>query len=346
VEAVEVDGSQGEGGGQILRTAIAFSAIVRRPVRVVKVRAGREVPGLRRQHASVLRILAGVFGGKLEGAQEGSTTVSFAPGRPGTQSYEVDMGTAASITLVLQAVVPAVALGGSGLRLDLVGGTDVPWSPTFDYFQRVVTEGYRAVGINVQVSASRRGYYPRGGGRVTAVIQRCGSVVPLELTSRPGVGTVDLISRCGELPRKVAERQADAASAELEKSGIRVGTVDVIQEGTDSPGTSILAYHVGTNSFLGSDALGERGKLAEEVGREAAARFVSAASSGACFDAHLGDMIIPFLSLGPGPSRISVPEVTPHLVSGLRLAEQFTSCTWSADAGDRSVCVTVFPSEG
>ena len=143
VDYVVVDGSRGEGGGQILRTAVAFSAILGRPVRIERIRGGREVPGLRRQHVSALQILTKVFGGELEGAVEGSSAVTFVPGRQRLQTLSLDMGTAASITLVLQAVVPAVALTRSHLELELVGGTDVPWSPTYDYFEEVVSPAYR-----------------------------------------------------------------------------------------------------------------------------------------------------------------------------------------------------------
>ena len=162
VEPIEVDGSKGEGGGQILRTAVAFAVIQGKPVRVREIRAGRDVPGLKRQHVSALQVLSKVFGGELTGATEGSSVVTFVPGKGRSQRLSVDMGTAASITLVLQAVVPAVALTRSRLELDLVGGTDVPWSPTYDYYERIVREAFRLIGIRFDITSSRRGYYPRG----------------------------------------------------------------------------------------------------------------------------------------------------------------------------------------
>ncbi|MDE1854088.1 MAG: RNA 3'-terminal phosphate cyclase [Thaumarchaeota archaeon] len=340
---VEVDGSQGEGGGQILRTAVAFSAIKRVPVRVVKIRAGREVPGLKRQHLSALLTLARIFGGELSGAEEGSSAVSFVPGKPRLQELAIDMGTAASITLVLQAVVPAVSLSGSKLSLGLTGGTDVPWSPTFDYFQRVVREGYRSMGIKVDVTSSRRGYYPRGGGRVTASIEPCESVLPLDMTSRSEVTGVRLLSRCAKLPRGVAERQMASASEIISRSGMHIEAADVSEEQADSPGSSILAYSVGAHALLGSDAIGAKGKPAEEVGREAASRFVAMARSGGCLDSNLADMLVPLLALAPGPSRVRVPEVTPHLQSGLHLAEQFVQFEWSVESEGGSALVTLRP---
>ncbi|MDG6981699.1 MAG: RNA 3'-terminal phosphate cyclase [Nitrososphaerota archaeon] len=343
MEGVEIDGSQGEGGGQILRIAVAFAAIKRVPVRVVKIREGREVPGLKRQHLSALRILSSVFGGRLEGDEEGSMKVTFVPGGQNVTSLSVDMGTAASITLVLQAVIPAVALSGSELRVGLTGGTDVPWSPTFDYFSRVALEGYRAIGIEAMASASRRGYYPKGGGQVSSEIRKCAGVTPIGLADPPSTATATIVSRCGSLPRDVAARQARAATELLGASGIGVAKTEVMEERSNSPGTSVLVYSVDGGRIMGTDAIGERGKPAEDVGAEAAAKFVSTLRSGASIDANLSDMLLPLLSLASAPSRVRVPEVTPHLESGMFLAEQFTSCRWKAEKQGSSALVTVRP---
>ncbi len=343
MEYVQVDGSQGEGGGQILRTAVAFSAILGRPVRVDRIRAGRDVPGLKRQHVAALKVIAGVFGGELRGATEGSSAVAFAPGKLKAEAFSVDTGTAASVTLVLQAVVPAVALSGSRLKLDLVGGTDVPWSPTFDYFERVAREAYGSVGMRFGLSISRRGYYPAGGGRVMASIEPSRGFPPIQLTAPQPVTGVNLVSRCARLPRHVAERQLDSAAALLEKSGVRVLSKEISEEQADSPGSSILAYHVAQGIFLGSDGIGARGKPAEEVGREAAEKFVFAAKSGARLDSNLADMVLPLLSLAPTESRASVPAVTSHLSSGMQLASRFTGCRWSVEEGHGRSIVTVTP---
>ena len=339
---VEVDGSQGEGGGQILRSALAFSAIGRVPVRVVNIRAGREVPGLKRQHLSALRVLADVFGGELSGATEGSQEVKFAPGYPRRETVSADMGTAASITLVLQAVVPAVALSGSRLRLRLVGGTDVPWSPTFDYFREVVRAGYGKLGMCLEVEASSRGYYPRGGGVITASIEPCGGVSALDMTSRPPVKSVRVLSRCGSLPKAVAQRQADSAVELLRKAGIDAQS-EVVAAESASPGTSVLVARVSSEALLGSDAIGAKGKPAEGVGRDAAAAFLAAERSGGCLDANLADMLLPLLSMAKRESRVKIPSMTSHLESGLRLAGLFTGCRWKVDPSGDGVMVTVTP---
>jgi len=346
VDFVQVDGAKGEGGGQILRTAVAFSAIQGRPVRIYRIRAGRDVPGLKRQHISALQVIAKVFGGELEGATEGSSEVTFVPGRQRLDALALDMRTAASITLVLQAVVPAVALTGSRLNLEIVGGTDVPWSPTYDYFERVVREAYARIGIDFTISARRRGYYPRGGGNISAAIAPCAELKPLDLTEGQGVRDVLLVSRCGRLPRHVAERQLASARAELAKASFGVSSSELSEEQSDSPGSSLLAYFVGPSKFIGADGIGVKGKPAEEVGRDSASRFVVAALSGACLDSNLADMVLPLLSLAHKASRVAVPRVTSHLQSGLELASQFTGCRWSVHEGEGVSTVSVSPSTG
>ncbi|MDA4125701.1 MAG: RNA 3'-terminal phosphate cyclase [Thaumarchaeota archaeon] len=345
MEFLEVDGSQGEGGGQILRTALAFSGIQSRPVRVTKIRAGRPTPGLKRQHVSAIEVLAKVFEAEIVGAMEGSSEVRFVPGPPRSGSLSFDMGTAASITLLLQAVVPAVALAGSSLSIELIGGTDVPWSPTFDYFREVVRMAFGAIGVKFEVSAIRRGYYPRGGGRVKASVEPCVSLVPLDLLDRPSLSDVRIRSRCGVLPRHVAERQLSAATTVLSKSGFRIGGGEITTEQTDSPGSSVLVYTTGEGFYLGSDAIGARGKPAEAVGADAGNRFVAVADSGACLDSNIADMLLPLLSLAPRPSRVKIHEVTAHLESGLRLASQFTSCVYSVQPEGKSSLVTITPAK-
>ena len=345
MDFLEVDGSQGEGGGQILRTALAFSGIQSKPVRVTKIRAGRPIPGLKRQHVSAVEVLAEVFGGQTSGAKEGSSEVRFIPGPPRRGSLSFDMGTAASITLVLQALVPAVALAGSNLSIELIGGTDVPWSPTFDYFRDVVRQAFAAIGIRFEVSATKRGYYPRGGGKVNASIEPSKSVVPLDLLVEPDLTDVRVHSRCGDLPKHVAERQLTAAAEVLAKSSINVRESDVVVERTESPGSSVTIYSTAERFFLGSDAIGAKGKRAEEVGSDAGKRFVAIANSGACLDSNLADMLLPLLSLAPGPSRVKITEATTHLESSLNLARQFTSCSCSVEPYGKSSVVKITPAQ-
>jgi RNA 3'-phosphate cyclase len=341
VEIVEVDGSYGEGGGQILRTAAAFSVILGKQTHVTKIRSGRKVPGLRQQHSSALEILRQVSGGTLEGASVGSTEIRFTPGKVKGGSLSFDLGTAASITLVLQAVIPAVALAGASLNLELAGGTDVPWSPTYDYFAFVVREAFSRIGISFSSEAQRRGYYPRGGGRVRVTVGPCLSVSPFTMVDLQPKPTANLVSRCGSLPRHVAERQLGSAVSGLKARGISVANTVVSVEDSYSPGSSILVQSSGAGFVVGADSIGARGKRAEEVGAEAADRFSSTCESRACVDSNLADMVAPILALSRGDSRVRIPEVTKHLETSLYVAKLFTGCEWSAAKDGRSSILNI-----
>lgn len=338
-----MDGSFGEGGGQILRTAVAFSVIQGRPIHVTKIRAGREVPGLRQQHVSTLRTLGEIFSADLHGADLGSSEITFSPGRAKVSSMKIDMKTAASITLLLQAVIPAVALGRTSLSLEVTGGTDVPWSPTFDYFSAVVAEAYRSLGISTKLSATRRGYYPKGGGQVKAEILPAAALNPVNLSSPPGRPQVDLVSRCAKLPRHVAERQLEAMAAKLASSGVDVDSKLIGEEAADSPGSSVLASAVRGGWMAGADAIGARGKPAEAVGLEAAGRLLSVLERKAPVDANLADMIAPLVSLASGSSTFLVPEVSQHLKTGLYVAKLFTGSDYSWKRAGTGFIVSVRP---
>jgi len=343
VDFLEVDGSFGEGGGQILRTAVAFSVALRRPVRVTKIRSGRDVPGLRQQHASALEILKEVSGGKLEGGSVGSTEIAFVPGEGGPTSLTFDLKTAASTTLVLQAVIPAAAFSGIELSLRLLGGTDVPWSPTFDYFATVVRSAFAKLGVRFTASASKRGYYPKGGGIVEVQVQPSREAKNLVMTSAKGRVEASLVSRCGGLPEHVAKRQLDSALAVLKARGVGVVSAGFHIEPSVSPGSSLLAYAPAEDRILGSDAIGARGRRAEEVGIQVAERLARIAESGACLDSNLADMVAPLLALAKLDSRVRIPEATRHLETSLHVARLFTGCDFRIDQEGASSVLTVEP---
>ncbi|MGA2664321.1 MAG: RNA 3'-terminal phosphate cyclase [Nitrososphaerales archaeon] len=340
---LEIDGSFGEGGGQTIRIATSFSIILGRPIRVTKVRAGRRTPGLRPQHAATLRILREVCGGSLEGGEIGSTEFAFAPGRPSSKSMTVDMGTAASITLVLQALIPAASLSGVELDLELVGGTDVPWSPTCDYVAAVLAASLRRLGMEFGLVVERRGYYPNGGGRTKVHIRPCPEILPIELPARVSDPPISLVSRAGMLPRRVAEQQASSATSQLARYGLSPAAVEIKTEESGSPGSSILVSAVDGSCFLGADSIGARGKPALRVGSEAAWWFAKSYATGACVDPHLADMLAPLLCLARSPSSLLTSEFTEHLRTSLHVAQQFVGADYTVrDAGSAKL-LTITP---
>ncbi len=344
METLEIDGSFGEGGGQLLRTALYFSIALKKAIHVSKIRAGRQIPGLRQQHSATLHILREISNGMLEGGEVGSTELRFVPGRMHDSSIRVDLGTAASITLVLQALVPAVALSGSSLNASFVGGTDVPWSPTSDYLTRVERPAFATVGIDFEYTVGRRGYYPRGGGTGDAVISPCAEVKALLLPERKQAQHVSLASRCGGLPRHVAERQASAASSLLKQKGVEVESSTVSAEESTSPGSSILISLI-DGCFIGADGLGRKGVPAERVGEDAAVRFVAEFASGASVGQNLADSLAPILCMSRWPSTFHVPAITGHLRTSLHVARLFTGADFEFLEGGASSTVRITPQQ-
>lgn len=316
------------------------------PIRVTKIRAGRKVPGLRPQHSATIGILAEICSAEVEGAQVGSTELAFRPHEVGRSRSFFDLGTAASIPLVLQAVIPAVSLMGRSYDLELVGGTDVPWAPTSDYLERVVSPALRRVGVSFSFEVKRRGYYPKGGGRVAVRIEACAEVQALRLDSEntysEGEGA-SIVSRCGSLPVRVAERQVESAAASLGAAGVKVAKREVSLEGSASPGSSLLVYLVRDGCYLGGDAIGARGKPAETVGREAASALLEGLSSRARVDHHLADMLAPILCLSSSPSALLVPYVSEHLRTSLHVAKNFTAADHTIEDKGRASLLTILP---
>src|SRR5574338_1026081 len=184
MDALKIDGSHGEGGGQILRSALTLSCITKRPIQIENIRHNRKVPGLRPSHLSTIKLLGKICNAKIEGLNVGSTSVTFFPGEIQDMNLQENVGTAGSISLILQAIIPAVSLAGKKLQLSISGGTDVPWSPTISYTKHVLSEAYSRIGINFTLNVKKRGYYPKGGGLVDLEVLPCQRLVPLELSGR------------------------------------------------------------------------------------------------------------------------------------------------------------------
>lgn len=336
---IRIDGSSGEGGGQILRTSISLSAITGRPVEVVNIRSKRPNPGLRPSHLTAVKVMADLFNAKVENLQVGSDWVRFCPsGRFAGDKMQVDIGTAGSIPLTLLAVVPSVSLTGNSLEIEITGGTDVKASPTIDYLANVVREAYRAAGIKFTAEVLKRGYYPKGGGKVRCVIEPCKASNSVELLNGRPVEP-KIISVCSMLPKHVAERQVSSALLALEKHGISCRNYLRSLEQSLSPGSSILVYSVSDfgGPYIGGDCIGELGKKAETVGQEAAARYLESRTAGAAVDSNLADMLVVPLCIAKGVSRYRTSKITGHLKTNLQVASQITGCKY--DMSENTVTI-------
>jgi RNA 3'-terminal phosphate cyclase (ATP) len=343
---IRIDGSYGEGGGQIIRTAVALSAVTGTEVTISNIRINRPKPGLKAQHMTAIRTAADMTGARVSGLRAGSTELTFSPGDIPGGHYNMDIGTAGSITLLLQCLMPVASAAQEPVSLDITGGTDVAWSPPIDYMAYVLLPVLSAMGLKCNIKLQRRGYYPRGGGRVTAIIHPS-ALRPVDLEKGTGmemgtemememeteiekemgkdkgkeVGnepcTVAGISHSSNLPPHVAERQADAAAAALEKTGYS-SSIDTRPSSFPSTGSGITLWC----GHAGGSALGKRGLPAEKVGRAAAGEIITELGSRAAVDVHLADQLIPYMGLA-GSGSFTVREVSGHTRTNIWVVEQF-----------------------
>ncbi|MHA1577225.1 MAG: RNA 3'-terminal phosphate cyclase [Candidatus Thorarchaeota archaeon] len=325
---IEIDGSYGEGGGQILRTAISLSALIMKPVRIGKIRAGRKKPGLRRQHMAGIELASRLVNASVRGLEIGSTEVEFEPTERRSGSFSFDVGTAGSISLILQAVLPPAILSPEPVQFNLRGGTDVSWSPPLDYIREVFVPMLHLMGPIIEIRQERRGHYPKGGGKASISITPVDGIKGVDLYEFGKLLGVSGISHCVRLPGHIADRQASSAESVLMENGVKMMNIEreSYPKNKDphiGPGTGIVLWaESDTGLRIGADNLGSRGKRAEDVGKEAAEHLISELSSGMAIDSHLCDMLVPYLAIANGSSRIGITKVTSHLVTNVAIAKQ------------------------
>lgn len=334
---IDVDGSMMEGGGQLLRMAITYSAIMGMPVRVHNIRTRRKPPGLKPQHLTTLKAVADICRAGARGLSLGSREVEFHPGPPMGGAYDFNIGTAGSISLLLQCVAPIAAFASSPTRIKIVGGTAVEWSPPIPMLDRVVWEAARWMGFVGEVTVLREGFYPRGGGIVEVAIAPAEGLNPIETKAPHKVDLIKGVSLCGRLPEHVAERQARSAEAVLKGAGYSANIARRVAVGTEapmSPGSYICLWaEADPKIYLGADARGERGKPAEKVGTEAADSLVEQLRTGAAVDLHTCDSLILWCSLADGGSIYTTSRLTMHTATAIELARIIAKADFEVDGG-------------
>jgi len=324
---VEIPGDMLEGGGQIVRTSIALAALLGKNIHIRNVRAKRMPPGLKAQHLTGVGAVAALSKAHCSGLEIGSKEFAFRPETKLSGRFRFDVGTAGSISLVLQALMPAAAFAPGRLTLEITGGTDVRWSPTIDYLRFVKIPILAKMGYEAQLKVLKRGHYPKGGGHVVVEIDPPRRLNGIQLTSQDGIQRVGGLSHCVKLPRHVADRQAKAANEILRRSGFSDVRIDIESYDTErdyhlGPGSGILLYaETSSGSIIGADAIGDKGKPAEKVGSEAAERLMEEVKAGVPVDRHLVDMLIPYMAVAEGSSEIVTSEITLHTLTNIRVTE-------------------------
>ena len=316
---LHLDGSYGEGGGQILRTALSLSAVTGVPVRIDRVRAGRPKPGLRPQHLTAVQALARVSQAEVTGAHLGSQALTFKPRVLKAGHYLFDVaartGSAGAVSLIAQALLPPLLMAGAPSTVILKGGTHVPWSPPVHYLSRVFLPALARLGAQVGIVLERWGWYPKGGGEVALEITPASALAGVEWRTPATPLGFQALSAASQLPEHVARRQATRLAARLQ------GTVpvEILPASGQDPGSFVFLW----GSWAGFSALGARGKLAEQVADEVADAYQSFLKRGSALDRHLADQMLIYLALARGPSSFTTETITSHLLTNVWVIEQF-----------------------
>jgi RNA 3'-phosphate cyclase len=323
---IEIDGSFGEGGGEIVRTATALAAVKKIPCRVFNIRMKREKPGLQTQHLLGLRALTEICNGRLEGDYLNSTEIKFFPGEITRDKITIKIPTAGSITLVLQTLIPVCIFAKNPIEIYFDGGaTDTFFSPTIDHFRYVFLKILERMGAKVEIEILRRGYYPEGGAKLKAKIFPT-KLKPINLTERDKIKKILTISGASQSlkNKKVAERQVAGVKEVLGKLNLPIEE-KIEYYDTQSPGSQICLIAEFENTILGTDNLGKLGRRAEDVGKEAALELLKEQKTNTCLDKHLADQILPYMALAPGKSQVTVSEITEHCKTNIWVIEKFIS---------------------
>jgi RNA 3'-terminal phosphate cyclase (ATP) len=319
---IEIDGSQGEGGGQIVRSALTLSLMTGQPLRVINIRAGRKKPGLRAQHLKALEAAATISKASVEGASFSSNYFNFTPGDVQPGEYHFEIGTAGSTSLVLQTIFIPLAFSGMPSEVTIVGGTHVKWSPAYHYLDLHWLWYMREIGYRADFAMELAGYYPQGGGVVQASIQPFGDLSPLDENQRGLLRMVRGLSTVSNLPRSIADRQRQQALRRFEGLDCLI-EIEVIQLPSRWKGTMVLLLALFENSQACYVSLGERGKPAERVADDAANALLAFLQTDGLIDEYLADQLLLPLAFTSGPSVFQTSKITPHLRTNAAVIRSF-----------------------
>ncbi|XP_060088248.1 RNA 3'-terminal phosphate cyclase [Heteronotia binoei] len=334
-EAVEIDGGIMEGGGQILRVSTSLSCLLRKPLRVKNIRAGRSQPGLRPQHLSGLEMVQHLCDGQLEGGKIGSTEITFIPGKIKGGTHVADTKTAGSVCLLMQVAMPCVLFADSPSELRLKGGTNAEMAPQIDYTMMVFKPIIEKFNLTLDCEIKRRGYYPKGGGEVIVRMPPIKQLSPIDLTDR---GTVTKIHGrafvAGALPIKLAKDMSSAAvrciRKEIRDLYVNIQAVQELENEAFGSGSGIIIVaETSTGCLLAGSSLGKRGKSSDKVGIEAAEMLLGNLRHGGAVDDYLQDQLIIFMALANGVSRVKTGPITLHTKTAIHFAEQLTKAKFT-----------------
>jgi RNA 3'-terminal phosphate cyclase (ATP) len=339
---VTLDGSIGEGGGQILRTALGLSLVTGTPFRIERIRAGRSKPGLLRQHLTAVQAATAIGGATVEGDELNSQSLTFTPSAVKPGDYKFAVGTAGSTTLVLQTILPALMTAAGASRVVIEGGTHNPAAPPFDFLARVFLPLVSRMGPRIEAVLERPGFYPAGGGRIAITIEPAASnrLTPLVLDTRGDIVTRRVLAIVANLDPRIGHRELQAAR---ERLGWEDGAADFevrMMDQSNGPGNVLLIEVASTHVTEMFTEFGERGVRAEQVAHKAARDVRRYLAADVPVGSHLADqLLVPLAMAGAGSFRTT--GLTPHARTNIEVIQRFLDVPIEAEARDEDDAVHV-----
>jgi RNA 3'-terminal phosphate cyclase (ATP) len=350
VDVVYIDGSHGEGGGQIVRSSLSLSVVTGRAVTIDNIRAGREKPGLMRQHLAAVEAAAAICGADVTGAAVGSRTLTFQPRDVKAGAYHFRVGTAGSATLVLQTVLPALLNAGGPSQLVLEGGTHNPWAPPFDFLQRAFLPLVNRMGPRVDATLERPGFYPAGGGRFRVTIEPAPALAGFHLLERGEIRSRTVCARVANLPRHIAEREVATVLRKLEwdRGGETISRVEEVE--AHGPGNVVMVELECERVTEVFTAFGRLGVRAEQVAKEVARETADYLAADVPVGPHLADQLLLPLAISawqpgagdrPRGGAFRTLPLTPHATTHLEIIQTFLDVAPQIESMAESECCTV-----
>ena len=344
---IEIDGAKGEGGGQIVRSSLALSAITGKPFTILNVRAGRKKPGLKRQHVTCVKAAAEICDASVDGAILGSNHLTFFPSKLKSDEYHFKIGTAGSAPLVAQTVLPALMLAEGPSKIIVEGGTHNPMAPCYDYLERVYFPQVQKMGPQINANLKAYGFYPAGGGKIEITIAPVERLNGLELVGEFGKYSPKVTAIVSSLPAHIGEREVDTIRRKMGWSQKCTEVIEVKKP--KGPGNAVLIELIGKNVTEIFFALGERGVRAEQVAKNALKETKRFLACNVPVGEHLADQLLLPMGLAAehgATSQFKTVPLSDHSQTHKDLLKMFLDVSIeSEETGESQVLVTVSPNE-